>query len=75
MESMSRPESVSSRIAISGLSTAICRISARFFSPPEKPSLMYRDRNESSMCSTSSSSFSSERNSFGVTIFDLSFPS
>src|SRR6266571_3623090 len=36
MESISRPESVSSRIAISGFSIAICRISARFFSPPEK---------------------------------------
>ena len=32
-------ESVSSRIAMRGLSIAICRISTRFFSPPEKPSL------------------------------------
>ena len=36
--SMSRPESVSSMMAIFGSSMAICRISARFFSPPEKPS-------------------------------------
>ena len=35
--SMSSPESVSSRIASFGSSTAICRISFRFFSPPEKP--------------------------------------
>jgi hypothetical protein len=37
--SMSRPESVSSRIASRGSSTAIWKISLRFFSPPEKPSL------------------------------------
>ena len=37
--SMSRPLSVSSRIAISGSSTAIWSISSRFFSPPLKPSL------------------------------------
>ena len=36
-ESMSRPESVSSRIAISGCRTASWRISLRFFSPPENP--------------------------------------
>ena len=36
---MSRPESVSSRIASFGSSTAIWKISLRFFSPPEKPSL------------------------------------
>ena len=40
--SISRPESVSSIKAISGSSRAIWRISARFFSPPEKPSLMER---------------------------------
>jgi hypothetical protein len=34
---MSRPESVSSRIASFGSSTAIWKISLRFFSPPEKP--------------------------------------
>ena len=37
--SMSRPESVSSRIARSGSRIAICMISLRFFSPPENPSL------------------------------------
>ena len=37
---MSSPESVSSRIAIRGFNIAICRISTRFFSPPENPSLM-----------------------------------
>src|SRR5262245_43618193 len=40
--SMSRPESVSSRIASRGSSTASCRISFRFFSPPENPSLTGR---------------------------------
>src|SRR3954471_15773263 len=40
--SMSRPESVSSRIASSGSRTAIWRISFRFFSPPEKPSFTGR---------------------------------
>jgi len=37
--SMSRPESVSSSTASFGCSTASWRISRRFFSPPEKPSL------------------------------------
>src|SRR3989338_8612051 len=45
--SMSRPESVSSRIASAGLRMASCRISSRFFSPPEKPSLTYRFMNAS----------------------------
>ena len=40
--SMSRPESVSSRMASFGSSTAIWKISLRFFSPPEKPSLTGR---------------------------------
>ena len=40
--SMSSPESVSSRIASFGSSTAICRISLRFFSPPEKPAFTER---------------------------------
>ena len=39
---MSRPESVSSRMASLGSSTAIWKISLRFFSPPEKPSLTER---------------------------------
>ena len=42
---MSRPESVSSMSANRGSSIAICRISQRFFSPPEKPSLTERDVN------------------------------
>ena len=40
--SMSRPESVSSRMQKDGCSSAICRISMRFFSPPEKPTLRAR---------------------------------
>src|SRR5437868_14984376 len=47
--SMSRPESVSSRMASFGSSTAICRISLRFFSPPEKPSFTERFISFSSM--------------------------
>ena len=35
--SISRPESVSSRIVTFGSSIAIWKISLRFFSPPEKP--------------------------------------
>ena len=42
MASISRPESVSSSTASLGSSTAICRTSFRFFSPPEKPSLTGR---------------------------------
>ena len=42
MASTSSPESVSSRMHIFGSSTAICRISLRFFSPPEKPTLTGR---------------------------------
>ncbi len=40
--SMSSPESVSSRMQYLGSSMAICRISLRFFSPPENPSLTAR---------------------------------
>ena len=40
---MSRPESVSSRIASFGASIAIWNISFFFFSPPEKPSFTARD--------------------------------
>src|SRR3712207_7705532 len=49
--STSRPESVSSRIAMRGLSRRICRISWRFFSPPEKPSLTLRSANAESISS------------------------
>src|SRR3954469_5701775 len=47
--STSRPESVSSRIANLGLRSSICRISWRFFSPPEKPSFTERSANAGSM--------------------------
>src|SRR3954465_3074486 len=47
--STSRPESVSSRIAMRGFSRRICRISWRFFSPPEKPSLTLRSANAASI--------------------------
>src|ERR1035438_10025289 len=47
--SMSSPESVSSRIAIFGWSSSSWRISCRFFSPPEKPSLRLRSANTGSM--------------------------
>ena len=46
---MSRPLSVSSSTAYFGLSIAICKISLRFFSPPEKPSLTEREVKERSM--------------------------
>src|SRR6267143_2544004 len=46
--SMSRPESVSSRIAKRGWNMCICKISSRFFSPPEKPSFTDRVMKESS---------------------------
>src|SRR5258708_32684536 len=49
--SMSRPESVSSRMGSRGSSTAMCRISLRFFSPPEKPSFTERFISFSSMSS------------------------
>jgi hypothetical protein len=49
---MSRPESVSSRMASWGCSSAIWRISWRFFSPPEKPSLRLRSANFGSICSS-----------------------
>ena len=49
--SMSRPESVSSRIASLGSRIAIWRISLRFFSPPEKPSFTLRSRKLGSISS------------------------
>src|SRR4051794_9108850 len=61
--SMSRPELVSSRIATSGSRIAIWRISLRFFSPPEKPSLRYRSRNDGSISSRSIHSMIDSRNS------------
>ena len=50
--SMSRPESVSSRMASVGSSTAIWKISLRFFSPPENPSLTGRFSSDASMSSS-----------------------
>ncbi len=47
--STSRPESVSSRIAIFGSSSSSWRISWRFFSPPENPSFSERSANFGSM--------------------------
>ena len=61
--STSSPESVSSRTARSGSSMAICRISLRFFSPPEKPSLRWRSPKEGSMPSFSIHSIISRRTS------------
>ncbi len=56
---MSRPESVSSRMAILGLSSWSWRISWRFFSPPEKPSLRLRWAKAGSMDRLSMDVFSS----------------
>src|SRR3954452_2806673 len=69
--SMSRPESVSSSTAISGWSIAICRISARFFSPPEKPSLRWREVKERSTSSSSIACWSLSRNSLTLIGFSL----
>jgi len=60
---MSSPESVSSRIASFGSRIAIWKISFRFFSPPEKPTLTERFRNDSSMSSSPSFSRASPRKS------------
>ena len=60
---MSRPESVSSRIASFGSSIAIWKISLRFFSPPEKPTLTGRERNFWSIFRAPSFSFACLRNS------------
>src|SRR5436305_12301373 len=66
--STARPESVSSRIAIFGLSSSSCRISCRFFSPPEKPSFTLRSANERSMSSPDIASLTSltQVRSFGA---------
>ena len=66
--SMSRPESVSSRIAIFGLSSSSCRISCRFFSPPEKPSFRLRSAKAGSMDSAAIAARSSltKSRSFGA---------
>src|SRR6478752_3503864 len=66
--STSRPESVSSRTAIFGLSSSIWRISWRFFSPPEKPSLTLRSAKAGSICSSAMASLTSltQSRSFGA---------
>jgi hypothetical protein len=61
--SASRPLSVSSRIANRGRSIANWRISARFISPPEKPSLTYRRAKSGSIESSAIFALSSPRNS------------
>ena len=60
---MSRPESVSSRIASFGSSSAIWKISLRFFSPPENPSLTARLSIDLSMSSSFAFSCTSVMNS------------
>src|SRR5256886_13767540 len=68
--SMSSPESVSSRMAKLGWNMCICRISRRFFSPPEKPSFTERVMKESSTPSSFISSASSLRNwGMGMSFF------
>ena len=47
--STSSPESVSSKIANLGFRSSNCRISWRFFSPPEKPSFTFRSAKLTSM--------------------------
>ena len=66
--SMSRPESVSSRIATFGLSSSSWAISWRFFSPPEKPSLTERWAKVVSRLSRSSAELTSltQVRSFGA---------
>src|SRR4051795_12289463 len=61
--SMSSPESVSSSTATCGSSIAIWRISARFFSPPENPSLSGREVNDRSTSSRSAACWSFSPNS------------
>ena len=66
--STSRPESVSSRIAIFGLRSSSCIISWRFFSPPEKPSFTFRVAKAGSILRASIASFTSPTHvrSFGA---------
>ena len=64
--STSRPLSVSSRMLSTGSSIAIWKISLRFFSPPEKPTLTSRFANSPFICTRAIFSFSSLRNSAGL---------
>src|SRR3954471_12842998 len=61
--SMSRPESVSPSTASLGRWSAIWRISMRFFSPPEEPSLMERAENSFGTCVSSIAASTVWRNS------------
>src|SRR6266446_2356547 len=61
--SISRPESVSSSTHRRGSSSAICRISLRFFSPPENPTLTPRRSISCSMPSLPATSRTRLRNS------------
>ena len=63
--SMSRPESVSSRIASRGSRSAICNISLRFFSPPENPSFTERAMKLASISTIFARSFRRSLNSSG----------
>ena len=63
---MSRPESVSSSIDRRGSSTAIWKISLRFFSPPENPSLTEREASLLSSSTTARFSRIIFRNSVAV---------
>ena len=60
---MSRPESVSSSTATTGSSSAICKISLRFFSPPENPWFRWRLAKDGSMPRRSIHSVMSTRTS------------
>src|SRR5215470_10053841 len=64
---MSRPESVSSSTPSRGCNNAICKISLRFFSPPENPTLTPRRSISCSMPSLPATSRTRLRNS-GVEI-------
>src|SRR6266511_4691365 len=67
--SISRPESVSSRIASLGSSTAICRISLRFFSPPENPSFIERFGSVWPISTKFMLSFNNPKKSNGIELF------
>ena len=66
---MSKPLSVSSRIANFGSSIAIWKISFFFFSPPEKPSFTEREINLESSSTMALFSRTSFRNSAGASGF------
>ena len=67
--SMSSPESVSSSTANLGLSIAICKISLRFFSPPEKPTFNCLFNFSSSNLGSLDFSFTNFKNSIASSSF------